>query len=180
MNPWELPVVVLTLVTWLNAPSPSLGDLARKEALRRQMVPKATHTLVTSDLPPGEIGPISIPVSTSSPDTPPAGAGQPPAAGADADKSKDEKFWRDRMSQARQALDEHAVAVEAMQGRINSLTTDFVNRDDPAQKSVIAQERIKALAELERLKKQVETDEQAIATIQKEAHRQGIPAGWVR
>jgi hypothetical protein len=180
MNPWELPVVVLTLVTWLNAPSPSLGDLARKEALRRQMVPKATHTLVTSDLPPGEIGPISIPVSTSSPDTPPAGAGQPPAAGADADKSKDEKFWRDRMSQARQALDRDRMLVEAMQGRINSLTTDFVNRDDPAQRAVVEQNRQKALAELDRLRKQVVADQDAIAEIQKDAHRQGVPAGWIR
>jgi hypothetical protein len=177
MNPWELPVVVLTLVTWLNAPSPSLGDLARKEALRRQMVPKATHTLVTSDLPPGEIGPVSIPVSTSS-DAPPAGAAA--AAGADADKSKDEKYWRDRMTQARQALDRDRMLVEAMQGRINSLTTDFVNRDDPAQRAVVEQNKQKSLAELDRLRKQVVADQEAIAEIQKDAHRQGVPPGWIR
>jgi len=186
MSQWQLPAVVLTLVTWLTAPSPSLGDLARREALRRQIVPKATQSLVTADLPSVQPGPVHIPVSLARPDdadTPPPAAGQarPAATESAGDKEqREEKFWRDRMMAARQALDRDRMLADAMQSRINALTTDFVNRDDPAQKSVIAQERIKALAELERLKKQVETDEQAIATIQKEAHRQGIPAGWVR
>jgi hypothetical protein len=84
------------------------------------------------------------------------------------------------MSQARQALDRDRMLVEAMQGRINSLTTDFVNRDDPAQRAVVEQNRQKALAELDRLRKQVVADQDAIAEIQKDAHRQGVPAGWIR
>ena len=36
-----------------------------------------------------------------------------------------------------------------MQTRINALTTDFVNRDDPAQRAVIEHDRQKALAELD-------------------------------
>jgi hypothetical protein len=173
MSQWELPAVVLVLVTWLNAPSLSLGDLARREAIRRQMVPKSEHSLIQDDLPAGAIGPVQVPVTTGQPD-------EKGKAGAADDKTGDEKFWRDRMTQARQALDRDRMLVDAMQTRISSLTTDFVNRDDPAQRSVIEQNRNKSLAELDRLKKQVTADEQAITDIQTEARQKGVPPGWIR
>jgi hypothetical protein len=178
MNPWELPAVVLVLVTWLNAPSLSLGDLAKREALRRQMTPPSAHSLVTDNLPPGALAPVSVPVSTSSSDdeAKPAGA----KGAADDAKQGDEKFWRDRMSSARQALDRDRLLLEAMQGRINSLTTDFVNRDDPAARAQVEANRQKALAEFDRLKKQITTDEQTISDIQTEARQKGVPPGWIR
>jgi len=188
MSQWQLPVIVLTLVTWLSAPSPSLGDLARREALRREMTPKSVHSLVTGDLPAGQDLPVYVPVSTTPPDemAPPA-AGAPPAGAAEAGgaqgadrASHDQKWWHDQMAQARQTLDRDRILVDAVQGRINSLTTDFVNRDDPAQRALIETTRQKALAELDRLQKQVVADEKAITDIQMEAHRQGVPPGWIR
>ncbi len=41
-------------------------------------------------------------------------------------------------------------AASAYQTQINSLTQDFVNRDDPAQRAVIEKNRTKVVAELER------------------------------
>jgi len=192
MFPWQLPAVAVTIITWLTGPAMSLGDLARREAIRREMVPKAAHKLVTDDLPPGMPGPVFVPASTTSGDEKPemaAVAGAPQAAAGqaaqsagqagDADKH-DEAWWRGRMNDARQQLDRDRMLAEAMQGRINSLTTDFVNRDDPAQKAVVEQNRQKALAELERLEKQIVADQKAIEDIQKDAHRQGVPPGWIR
>jgi ATP-dependent exoDNAse (exonuclease V) alpha subunit len=69
---------------------------------------------------------------------------------------------------------------EALQSRINALTTDFVNRDDPSQRNAIAAERQKALAELDRVKQEIVDHQKAISTIQDEARRAGVPAGWVR
>jgi hypothetical protein len=69
---------------------------------------------------------------------------------------------------------------EALQSRINALTTDFVNRDDPAQRNAIAAERQKALAELDRLKQEIVDHQKAISAIQDDARRAGVPAGWVR
>ena len=66
------------------------------------------------------------------------------------------------------------------QNRIDSLTTDFVNRDDPAQQSQIRADREKALAELDRVKKVVEEDRRAIPELEEEARREGVPAGWLR
>jgi hypothetical protein len=60
------------------------------------------------------------------------------------------------------------------------LWTDFVNRGDPVQQRAIEQERNKALAELERLKKEIDENQKAVAVIEDEARREGVPAGWLR
>jgi hypothetical protein len=67
-----------------------------------------------------------------------------------------------------------------MQTRINSLTADFVNRDDPAQRAVIERDRQKSIAELARLTKSVQDTKKAIADLQEEARRAGVPPGWLR
>jgi predicted nucleic acid-binding Zn-ribbon protein len=53
-------------------------------------------------------------------------------------------------------------------------------RDDPAQQAALRQTLAKALAELERLKAQVVTDQKAIADIQTAARKANVPPGWVR
>ena len=58
--------------------------------------------------------------------------------------------------------------------------TDFVNRDDPAQRAVLASDRQKAIGELDRLKKQIEADKKAIADLEEEARRANVPPGWLR
>ena len=37
---WQAPVVVVALITWLNATPTSFADAAQREALRRQLTPK--------------------------------------------------------------------------------------------------------------------------------------------
>ena len=44
----------------------------------------------------------------------------------------------------------------------------------------IEQERNKALAELETLKKEIEENTKAVAQVEDEARRAGVPAGWLR
>ena len=41
-------------------------------------------------------------------------------------------------------------------------------------------ERQKAIDELNRLKKEIEDDKKAIAALQEEARRAGVPPGWLR
>jgi hypothetical protein len=48
------------------------------------------------------------------------------------------------------------------------------------QRDAVAADRQKALAELERVKKEIADHQKAIVTIQEEARRAGVPAGWVR
>jgi hypothetical protein len=60
------------------------------------------------------------------------------------------------------------------------LTTDFVNRDDPAQRAVVAADRQKALDDLNQVKKEIADDQKALADLQEEARRAGVPPGWLR
>ena len=69
---------------------------------------------------------------------------------------------------------------EALQTRINVLSADFVARDDPAQRAVIATDRQKALAELDRVKQEIAQFTKGIAATQDEARRAGVPPGWLR
>ena len=84
------------------------------------------------------------------------------------------------MANTRASLERNQVLAEAMQSRINGLQTDFVNRDDPAQRAEVRKQLQRALDEQDRLKQAITRDEQAIKDIQTEARKNRIPPGWVR
>ena len=84
------------------------------------------------------------------------------------------------MKVARGELSRIQIFMDSLQTRINSLTTDFVNRDDPAQRAKIETDRQAALAELERVKKELADKNKEITAIEDEARRSGVPVGWLR
>jgi uncharacterized protein with ATP-grasp and redox domains len=108
----------------------------------------------------------------------PAGESKPvePAKSED----KDEAWWKNRINLAREELRRNEAFAEALQTRINSLSTDFVNRDDPFQRAKIGEDRDKALAELSRVKAEVVNGKKLIEDIEEEARRAGVPPGWLR
>ena len=69
---------------------------------------------------------------------------------------------------------------DSLQSRINALTTDFVNRDDPYQRAQIGKDRDAAVKELDRVKKAIVDRTKAIGDLEEEARRAGAPAGWLR
>ena len=101
-------------------------------------------------------------------------------AGKPGDPSKDQAYWSGRMKALQSQLDRDDSFSEALQSRINALTTDFTNRSDPAQRAVIERDRTKALGELDRLKQAIQNDRKAITDLQDEARRAGVPPGWLR
>jgi archaellum component FlaC len=52
--------------------------------------------------------------------------------------------------------------------------------DDPVKRSGVERDRQKALAELERLKKEVKDVTKSISDIEEEARRANVPPGWLR
>ena len=96
------------------------------------------------------------------------------------DQKKDESYWKDRLKQARDSLDRSKTFADALQSRINALTTDFAARSDPAQRSVVEQDRKKALAELDRVNQEIKDNTKAISDLQQEGRKAGVPAGWYR
>ena len=64
--------------------------------------------------------------------------------------------------------------------QINGLYTEFVNMSDPAQRAVIEQKRLAAIAEQDRVKADIAKQTKALADIEDEARRANVPAGWLR
>jgi hypothetical protein len=166
------------------APAQSLGDVARQEQTRRKGVaPGKVYTNQslpnTAPATPAPAAQAPTPASTTpSPGQSPAADEK--AAGAPDKTTKDEAYWRKRIQTEQELLARAQSFAEALQSRINALSTDFVNRDDPAQRNAIAADRQKALTELDRVKKEVKDHTKAIEDIRQEARREGVPAGWVR
>jgi len=174
------------------AAAQTLADVAKAEEARRKAVKKPAKVLSNNDLKPDTGRPSTAATATTTPTDPAAPPTPTPGAapiniplspdpGAVAKPSaQDEAAWKERMATARAALDRSRMFADSLQSRINALTTDFVNRDDPAQRAVIERDRLAAMAELEKVRKEMTEQTKAIADIQEEARKAGVPAAWVR
>jgi hypothetical protein len=163
-----------------------LADVAKDEEARRKGVRKPakvyTNGSLRTDVAPGVAAAPTAATLTdqpgnASPTIIGPGMAVPPApTGA----GKDQAFWSGRMKAERTTLDRLQIFADSLQSRINALLTDFVNRDDPAQRAKIETDRRTALAELERVKKELDEQRKKIAALEDEARRAGVPAGWLR
>jgi hypothetical protein len=178
------------LVCAAAASAQSLADVARQEEERRKAV-RSSGKVYTNDALRPE--PASPGTAAAAPPTPAAQPAAPAAPSADAPAApkpdaptaaggapKTEAEWRKRVAAERDALSRAQTFAEALQTRINVLSADFVNQDDPVKREAVAGERQKALAELDRVKQEIQQHQKAMTTIQDEARRAGVPAGWTR
>ena len=187
---------VTSLVSALPAFAQSpLADAARREAERRKaMRAAAPQTYTNDDLAklPARATLITAPatvvttvgVAGSATESTAAGAAARPAGAPATDAApgpvRDEKYWRERITNARTSLSRAEIFAESLQSRINALTTDLVNRDDPAQRAQLNEQRQVALDELNKVKAEIVTFRQQIADIEDEARRLNVPPGWLR
>lgn len=172
----------LFLGVW-NTPPVSLGEVALREAVRRHSTPASVRTVTTADLGPAPERlprPVAPPPAGMGEAVPAVRPGEKPPASADEKEVRNETWWRTRITQARAALERDRVLVVALESRVAALTRDVANRDDPAQRAVLMAERVRAIEELDLMRKQVDADTQAIAAIEEEARREGVPPGWLR
>jgi hypothetical protein len=176
------------------ASAQSLGDLAKQEEARRRAIATSGKVYTNDSLRPaqpttgsetGEASTAPAPASAGSP-----ASGAPSASDAKKEEAKpeakpdtpkkDEAYWRQRLQAERDAIERSKVLIDALQSRVSALQTDFVNRDDPASRGQLTSERQRALAELDRMKKEIDQRTKAVADIQEEARRAGAPAAWYR
>ncbi len=177
-------VVTSASLTWAQSTaSRPLAEVAKAEEARRKDVRKPAKVYTNGSLKPD----VNGGTQAASPTTPDASAPNaspadttPEKPTVDPGSAKDQAYWSGRMKSAREQLQRTQLFGDSLQTRINSLTTDFVNRDDPAQRAKIETDRQTALAELERVKKEITELTKAIAAIEEEARRAGVPVGWLR
>jgi hypothetical protein len=162
----------------------SLAEVARQEEARRKSTKKATMVFTNANLAAAD-APTARPSAptTSSNATPtntsptiPGG----PAPPVDKAAMRDQAYWQGRISKARTDLTRTQMFADSLQTKINSLRTDFTNRDNRVEREKIQQDLNTALAELERLKKELDLQQKAITAIEDEARRANVPSGWLR
>jgi hypothetical protein len=169
------------VVSSLPLDAQSLGDVARREEERRKAVAQPGKVYTNKDLgsvPPPSSPPPEAKAAEGKAEAPKAKDAQPEAT--EKPVVKDQTYWAERKKALQGQLDRDQTFSDALQSRINALTTDFVNRSDPAQRAIIERDRQKALAELANLKKQIDDDKKALAGLEEEARRAGVPPGWLR
>lgn len=184
---------IIAIFAWTSLPgAQSLADVARTEEARRKAVKaveKAPAKVYTNDdlrgvpsiaATPAAGGSAADADAAADADTDAEAADEAEPEATDDGTPRDEKFWRERITAARDALARNKVLADALQSRINALNADFVNTDDPAQREVVEANRATALAELDRMNKEIETQTRAIAGIEEEARKAGVPPGWLR
>lgn len=177
-------LVLVLLAAWASpVAGQSLAAVARTEEARRKQIKQSSKVLTNKDLrqsdrvtPP----PVAAPAATPAAPAPDPAAAATPPVDEDAQREQDEKAWRQKMADARIGLERSQMYSDALQSKINALWTDFTARDDPAQRAQIELERKRALAEQERVKGEIETQKKAIADLEEEARKAGVPPGWIR
>jgi len=175
----------------------SLADVSRKEEARRKAVKTPAKVYTNKDLksaPPatGTTTETDVTDASSAATATDPGETAKPAAGEAKPEGeaaapagpivggKDQAYWGGRAKDLQAQLDRDKTFAQALQSRINALTTDFENRSDPAQRAIVEQDRNKALADLERVNQAVQNDQKAISDFEEEARRAAVPPGWLR
>jgi hypothetical protein len=169
--------VPMSLVRPISAQS--LGAVA-KEAEAKRKTTKSSGKVYTNDSLRGSPEPTPAASAAAAPSTPTADSTAADANKAKTDPGKDEAAWRDRIKTERDALARSESFSAALQSQINGLYGEFTACQAPPQCNEISAKRQKAMGELDRVKKEIETHTKAIADIQEEARKAGVPAGWVR
>ncbi len=185
---WHVPIVVAALLSWLATPPSTLAEAAQRESVRRMLIGKTTATYTNLDLPVGAtwaMAPASGDDDADAADEPDDAApnsesGEPKAEAASGSATRDEAWWGDRAAELRVAIERAKTLAGEVQGRINALTAEIVNRDDPFQQAELRDQLQKALAELDRAQASALDAQQRLEALQQEARRAGVPPGWLR
>lgn len=184
-------VLTLGILSPAIATCQSLADVARAEEARRKTTKKPSKVYTNDDLgrasaaPPPAAVPAATQPAAATAGTPVSSAASKPAPGPKQGETaqasgKDEKYWRDRITSARSALQRSQAFLDALQSHINGLATEFVNMGDPIQRAAIEQKRLGAIAEQERVRADIVQQSKAIASIEDDARRAAVPPGWLR
>lgn len=158
------------------APTPSLGDAARKAREQHKDSPAATKTFSNDDLNSIRNNGISTVGQAPAPpaETPKAGT-TPPAA----EPKKDEAYWKKRFAEARQKLALSEKELDILQRELNLNQQQFYSDPNQALKQQYSRDDINdKTKKIEEKKAEVAQLRQALADLQDELRQSGGLPGW--
>ena len=154
------------------SPEPSPGRVFTNEDLPAQPSPPAIASPGPAGTGRGTV--TTLPKSAEVP--------APPASSGSSDAAQREAAWRGRASALRDAITAAEKSIPEIEDRIAGLRNDRnpTNLMDPNREQNRQAEIAKAQAELESMRAGLERSRQALADLEEEARRKGIPPGWLR
>jgi hypothetical protein len=131
------------------------------------------------DVPSGmpNSSPTPAPAAPGGQDAAAASGAKP--AGASGVKSGDEAQWRGRMQAARDAVSRTQLQLDSMRNQAAQLTAASAAASDDQRASFQTRQQA-ALQEYDKLRADLTRNQKALADLQSEASRAGVPPGWLR
>jgi len=152
----------------------SLAEAARKAREQKKEAPKSSKTFTNDNLPSeGGISTVGDQTATpSSEATAPAAAGQ---------TASDEKTWRSRFASLRHRLEQDQANLDVMQRELAQLNLQFYNDPTKAMQQQLTRSDINnKTADIDKMKSQIEADQQAISDAEDALRKSGGDPGWAR
>jgi hypothetical protein len=150
----------------------SLADAARRAREEKKEAPKSSKTFTNDNLPT-EGGISTVGDKTGGPSNDRAAtAGQTP---------NDEKAWRAKFALLRHKVEQDQASLDVMQRELGQLNLQYYN--DPMktlQQGLTRSDINDKTAQIDKMKSQIEADQQAISDAEEELRRSGGDPGWAR
>jgi len=189
-----VPLLVLLLGGPVLAQAQSLGEVAKREQEKQEKKkkksgkPPATVKVYTDEdlkkAREAESGAVTVlpengnfQAAASSDDNEVASG-----EGAPAGRKRNEAYWKGRATQLRETAEEADNKVKELEARIAALRNDMspTNVQDPNRLQSRDRELREAMDSLDATRSAAETARKALADLEEEARRAGVPPGWVR
>ncbi len=174
------------------ASAQSLGEVARKEAARREQIKTSGKVLTNADLPASAVlqpGATEAseggaePSAAASSEEAPAGAAKPKAAAAELDKAAaprdDEDGWRQRAAVVNKALAEVRAQVRQLRALSDRLSLEM-QASDPAVVARATRERQDVKSQLATVESREADAAAARQAFEQEARIAGVPPAWIQ
>lgn len=161
----------------------SLGEAARKIRQQKAGAPKAKEDRVYNNANMPRNTSISV-IGGTEPAAPKSGAEAAPAGAAatSADASKEtEKAWRARFAKARADVANEERRLDMLQRELNLAQIQAYSDPNQANREAFTRNELtKRTEEIEQQKQVVGAAKKALADLEEELRRAGLPSGWAQ
>ena len=153
-----------------------MAEAARRAREQKKEAPKGSKTFTNDNLPT-EGGISTVGDKTGTP-TPSNDATATPGAGQAA---SDEKAWRSKFASLRHKLEQDQANLDVMQRELGQLNTQFyANPMQGLQQELTRSDINNKVADINKMKGQIEADQQVISDTEEELRKSGGDPGWAR
>jgi len=152
----------------------SLAEAARKAREQKKETPKTAKTFTNDNLPTeGGISTVGDKAATPSNE-----ATATPAGGQTA---TDEKTWRSKFASLRHKLEQDQAHLDVMQRELGQLNVQFYSDPTKTMQQELTRTDINnKVADIDKMKSQIEADQQAISDAEDDLRKSGGDPGWAR